>query len=88
MVSLTRSIARAYGKQNIKAFTIAPGFVRTDMAKEIMEVYGEEFALNDIALPNLTEPKDLAPTIVLLASGLADHSTGCTIDINAGSYVH
>lgn len=88
MVALTRSIARAYGKQNIKAFTIAPGFVRTDMAKEIMEVYGEGFALNDIALPELTEPKDLAPTIVLLASGLADHSTGCTIDINAGSYVH
>ena len=88
MVALTRSIARGYGKQNIKAFTIAPGFVRTDMAKEIMEVYGEEFALNDIALPSLTEPKDLAPTIVLLASGMADHSTGCTIDINAGSYVH
>ncbi len=88
VVALTRSIARSYGKQGIKAFNVAPGFVRTDMAQDFMDAYGEEYALNDIALPELTEPKDLAPTVVFLASGLADHATGCTIDINAGSYVH
>lgn len=88
LVALSRSLARAYGKQNIKAFTIAPGFVRTDMAQDFMDQYGEDYALNDIALPQLTQPADLAPMLVLLASGLADHATGCTIDINAGSYVH
>ena len=86
--SLTRSIARYCGKDNIKAFCIAPGFVRTDMAQDFMDQYGEEFALDDIALNELTEPKDLAPLIVLLASGMADHATGTTIDVNAGSYVH
>ena len=86
--SLTRSIARYCGKENIKAFNIAPGFVRTDMTQDFMDQYGEDFALNDIALPELTEPKDLAPMVVLLASGLADHATGSTIDINAASYVH
>lgn len=86
--ALMRSIARVYGKRNIKAFTIAPGFVRTDMAQDFMDQYGEDYALNDIALPSLTTPEDLAPTLVFLASGLADHATGCTIDINAGSYVH
>ena len=88
IVALTRSIARYYGKKNITAFNIAPGFVRTDMAQDFMDLYGEEYALNDIALNKLTEPQDLAPMIVLLASGLADHATGCTIDINAASYVH
>jgi 3-oxoacyl-[acyl-carrier protein] reductase len=88
VVALTRSIARGYGKQNIKAFTIAPGWVKTDMAKDFIDTYGEDAAIEELALSNLTEPKDLAPTIVFLASGLADHSTGCTIDINAGSYVH
>lgn len=88
IVSLTRSIARYYGKQNIMAFNIAPGFVRTDMAQDFMDLYGEDYALNDIALNKLTEPKDMAPIIVLLASGMADHATGCTIDINAASYVH
>ena len=43
---------------------------------------------DDCALNTLTEPKDLAPMVALLCSGLADHSTGCSIDINAGSYVH
>lgn len=86
--SLTRSIARHCGKQNIKAFNIAPGFVRTDMAQDFMDQYGESFALDDIALTELTEPKNLAPMVILLASGLADHATGTTIDINAGSYVH
>ncbi|MGW8123266.1 SDR family NAD(P)-dependent oxidoreductase [Roseivirga echinicomitans] len=88
VVALTRSIARAYGKNEIKAFTIAPGFVRTDMAQDFMDQYGEGFALNDIALNQLTEPKDLAPLVTLMASGLMDHATGCTIDVNAASYVH
>lgn len=88
IVSLTRSIARAYGKQNIVAFIIAPGFVRTDMASEAIDLYGEDFVKNDIALPELTEPSDLAPLITLLASGLANHATGGTFDINAASYVH
>lgn len=88
IVSLTRSIARHYGKQGIKAFLIAPGFTRTDMADEILAEYGEEFALNDIALNKLTKPEDIAPMVTLLCSGLADHATGTSIDINAGSYVH
>ncbi len=87
IVSLTRSIARHYGKQGIKAFLIAPGFTRTDMANAILEEYGEGFALNDIALNELTTPEDIAPMVTLLCSGLADHATGTSIDINAGSYV-
>jgi len=87
IVSLTRSIARHYGKQGIKAFLIAPGFTRTDMANAILEEYGEDFALNDIALNELTTPEDIAPMVTLLCSGLADHATGTSIDMNAGSYV-
>lgn len=88
LVSLTKTIARAYGKQGIKAFSIAPGIVRTDMGKETMEKYGSEHATGDLALERLTEPKDIAPMVTFLASGMADHATGSTIDLNAGSYVH
>lgn len=88
LISLTRSIARYYGKQGIKAFLIAPGFTRTDMANEILSEYGESYALNDIALNELTKPEDIAPMVTLLCSGFADHATGASIDINAGSYVH
>lgn len=88
LVALTRSIARGFGKAGIVAFNVAPGFVRTDMAKDFLDQYGDDYATNDIALERLTEPTDVAPFVVFLASGLGDHSTGCTVDINAGSYVH
>ena len=87
MVAMSRSIARAYGKNNIKSFVVAPGFVRTGMAEEFIEQYGESIVMDDLALNELTEPEHIAPTVIFLASGLMDHATGCTIDINAGSYV-
>lgn len=88
LIALTRSIARAYGKARIVAFNVAPGFTRTDMAKEFIGQFGKDFASSDIALERLTEPEDIAPLVAFLASGLGDHATGGTIDINAGSYVH
>jgi NAD(P)-dependent dehydrogenase (short-subunit alcohol dehydrogenase family) len=87
VVALTRSIARGFGKSDIKAFVVAPGFTRTDMAQAFIDTYGEEFAVSDIALKKLTEPTDIAPTVAFLLSGLADHATGTSIDLNAGSYV-
>lgn len=88
LVALTRSIARGFGKEGILAFNVAPGFTRTDMAKDFLEEYGEDYVAGDIALQRLTEPEDIAPIVAFLASGLGDHSTGGTIDVNAGSYVH
>ena len=88
VVALTRSIARAFGKDGICAFVMAPGFVRTDMAQEFIDEYGEDYVVSDLALNRLTEPADLVPLAVLIASGLADHATGSTFDVNAGSYVH
>ncbi len=88
LVALTRSIARGFGEDDIKAFTIAPGFTRTDMAQDFIDEYGEAHATSDLALTNLTEPADVASVAVFLASGHADHATGTTIDVNAGSYVH
>jgi NAD(P)-dependent dehydrogenase (short-subunit alcohol dehydrogenase family) len=87
MVSLTRSIARGLGKHGIVAFLLAPGFVRTDMAEAYFREHGDQQVIDEIALNRLTEAEDLAPLVVMLASGLADHATGCTIDVNAGSYV-
>jgi NAD(P)-dependent dehydrogenase (short-subunit alcohol dehydrogenase family) len=88
MVALSRSLARGYGKQGIKSFLLAPGFVETEMAQSFIDQYGRGFVLDDLALPALTQPEDLAPTVLLMASGHMDHATGCTVDLNAGSYVH
>lgn len=87
MLAIHRSIARYHGKQGIRSFAIAPGFTRTDMAQAFIDAYGQEHTLSDIALERLTEPADVAAWLPWLLSGSADHATGTTIDINAGSYV-
>lgn len=87
LVSLARSVARSFGKYNIKSFIIAPGFVRTAMANQFIETYGEQRVCDELALTKLTEPKDVSPLVALMCSGLMDHATGATVDINAGSHI-
>ena len=88
MVSLTKTIARSFGKKdNVLAFTIAPGFVKTEMIKDFLNKEGEDYVKKGIVLDRLTEPKDISPVVSLIVSGKLDHATGSTIDINGGSYL-
>lgn len=87
LIAMTKSIARGWGAKGVKAFSVAPGFVRTPMAEEVIREKGEQHLLDELALERLTEPEDIAPTVLYLASGTMDHATGSTIDINGGSYV-
>lgn len=88
VTSLARSVARSFGKFGVKSFVVAPGFTRTPMAEPFIEQAGEEKILEELALNELTEPKDIAPLIRFICSGQMDHATGTTIDVNAGSYMH
>jgi 3-oxoacyl-[acyl-carrier protein] reductase len=87
LVALTRSIARGYGKQNVVAYAVAPGFVLTEMAEQAIRDHGSEFVRKDIALPDMTGPADVANVVAFLASGLARHATGSVVDVNGASYV-
>lgn len=87
LTSLARSVARSYGKDGIKAFTIAPGFTRTAMAEAAIAEMGKAL-LAETALKQLTTPDDIAPLAAFICSGQMDHATGTVIDVNAGSYMH
>ncbi len=87
LVSLARSVARSFGRYNVKSFILAPGFVRTAMANQFIETYGEQRVCDELALSRLTEPEDISPLVALMCSGLMDHATGATVDINAGSHI-
>ena len=86
VVSLMRSIARGYAADGILAFLVAPGWVDTDMASVIHEP-GNESALAEIPLGAAAPPEEVGNMIVFLLSGMVDHSTGATFDINGASYV-
>jgi NAD(P)-dependent dehydrogenase (short-subunit alcohol dehydrogenase family) len=87
MVAFTKSIARSFGKHGITAYTIAPGFVDTDMAQGSIEVYGADYLTKDLALNSIAPPEQIANIVNLLAEGKLTHATGQTFHINSGSYL-
>jgi len=88
MISLTKTMSRSFGEtDNIVAISLAPGFVRTEMAQSFIDKLGEDVVKQGITLDRLTEPKDISPIVSLIVSGKMDHSTGSTIDVNGGSYL-
>ena len=88
IISLTKTMSRSFGQtDNIVAISIAPGFVRTEMAQSFIDKHGEDVVKQGITLDRLTEPKDISPLVSLIVSGKMDHSTGSTIDVNGGSFL-
>lgn len=87
VVAMTRTIARHFGADNIVAIAVAPGFVRTELNRVFFDRHGVAAAAAETALGEVAEPEDIANTIVFLASDLARHATGATIDVNGASYV-
>ncbi len=86
LVALMRSIARGFASKGIYAFTIAPGWVDTGMA-EVTKLPGNEHMLKEIPMGAVAPPEDIGNMIAFLMSGLVDHATGTTVDINGASYV-
>ena len=87
IVSMTRTIARHFGQDNITAFAVAPALsapISTPPSSAITAWPRLRKASRWARSPNR---QDIANTIAFLASGLARHATGTTIDINGASYV-
>ncbi|PYE53263.1 SDR family NAD(P)-dependent oxidoreductase [Deinococcus yavapaiensis] len=86
VIALTRSIARGYAPDGILAYAVAPGWVRTEMAEGYLREHAADIA-RDIPLGDVVPPEEVANTVAFLASGLARHMTGATLDLNGASYV-
>ena len=88
MVAVTRSIARAYARDGVLAYLIAPGFVRTEMAEQALtDPAVRARILAEIPMGEMAAPEDVAEVTAFLVSGRAPHMTGATLDINGASYV-
>lgn len=84
VIALMKSIARGYARDGIRAYAIAPGWVATEMADALMTDPGA--IARELPMGAIAPPEDVANTIAFLASGLAPHLTGATLDINGASY--
>lgn len=86
MMGFSRSLAREVGSRGITVNVVAPGFIDTDMTRELNEAQRESM-LKDIPLNRLGAAEDIAATVSFLASASAAYITGQTIHVNGGMYV-
>ena len=86
IVAMTKSLAREYSKKNIRLNCVSPGFIITDMTKNLKEEYQNEL-LKNIPINRLGSGKDVANAVIFLASDASSYITGETIHVNGGMYM-
>lgn len=86
MMGFSMSLAREIGSRGITVNVVAPGFIDTDMTRELNEDQRAAL-LQDIPLNRLGEAQDIASTVAFLASSKAAYITGQTIHVNGGMYM-
>jgi 3-oxoacyl-[acyl-carrier protein] reductase len=86
MVGFAKSMAKEVGSRGITVNTVAPGFIDTDMTKELNDDI-KNALLGSIALGRLGQPEEIAHAVSFLASEQASYITGETLHVNGGMYM-
>ncbi len=85
VISMTRSLARDLGPQGIRVNAVAPGVVRTDFARVLVETPEiRDRILERSALGRVAEPDEIAGPVLWLASDAASYVTGAVILVDGG----
>ena len=85
--AMGQSMAKSLAPQNVYVYTVAPGWVDTDMAADgLNSPDGEEIKAQS-PLNRVAKPEEIAGTIVYLASEGTEFMTGCIVDVNGASYL-
>jgi len=86
--SATQTIARAFAKQGVLAYVIAPGVVRTRLSEEFAATQGgEDKITNLLAMREWVPPEEIGELVAFLSTGKVRHLSGATLDINGASYI-
>ncbi len=86
IVGFTKSMAKEVGSRNITVNTVAPGFIDTDMTRELPEE-NKKALLTSIPMGRLGDPSEIANAVSFLASGGSAYITGETIHVNGGMFM-
>jgi len=86
MIGFAKSMAKEVGSRNITVNTVAPGFIDTDMTRELSDDI-KNVLLASIPLSRLGEAKEIAHTVAFLASAGAGYITGETLHVNGGMFM-
>jgi len=86
MIGFSKSLAREIGSRNFTVNCVAPGFIDTDMTRELNDAQRATL-VGQIPLARLGSVDDIAGTVAFLASPAAAYITGATIHVNGGMYM-
>jgi 3-oxoacyl-[acyl-carrier protein] reductase len=86
MVGFAKSLAKEVGSRNITVNTVAPGFIDTDMTRELAQEH-KDALLTSIALNRLGQTEEIAHAVSFLASDGAAYITGETLHVNGGLFM-
>lgn len=86
LLGFTKSLAREVGPRGVTVNTVAPGFIDTDMTRDLPQAQREAL-LGQIPLGRLGAPEEVAEVVAFLASPAAAYVTGETIHVNGGMYM-
>lgn len=82
----TRSLAKEIGSRGITVNSVAPGFIATDMTKDLPEKQADVL-LSQIPLGRLGQPEEIASAVGFLVSDKGGYITGETLHVNGGMYM-
>lgn len=86
MTGFTKSLAQEIGSRGITVNCVAPGFIDTDMTRELPEDQRTRLQ-QQIPLGHLGKVEDIAAAVAFLASPMAGYITGETLHVNGGMYM-
>jgi 3-oxoacyl-[acyl-carrier protein] reductase len=82
----SRALAMEIGSRGITVNTVAPGFIDTDMTRELSEEQTQAL-LGKIPLGRYGMPEEIAAVVAFLASDQAGYISGETVHVNGGMYM-
>lgn len=85
--AMSQSMAQALAPHNIFICVVAPGWVETDMASEILRSEEGDAVRAQSPLNRVARPEEVARTVLFLASEGTEFLTGCIVDVNGASYL-
>jgi 3-oxoacyl-[acyl-carrier protein] reductase len=83
LIGLTRSLARELGPRNVTVNLVAPGYVNTDMTKDLPKEF-KDVVVSQTPLGRIAEPSEIAELVAFLASEKARYITGAIIPVDGG----
>ena len=86
IIAFSKSLAKEIGSRGVTVNVVAPGFIQTDMTKDLPEA-SRAALVGQIALGRLGEPADIARAVAFLAGPSAAYITGETLHVNGGMYM-